>query len=87
MRACEDTMHVKLIGHFKPRITDIYLHIWCVHGRLYPHAPVISREHTHANARKNYVGKYGIICAWIEMHAAAADGGDDDEVKWDHPEG
>ena len=34
------TMRVELIGHFKPCMTDIYLHIWCAHGRLYPHAPV-----------------------------------------------
>ena len=35
-------MRVQLIGHFKPCITDIYLHIVArMHGRLYPHAPVV----------------------------------------------
>ena len=34
------TMRVELIGHLKTCMTDIYIHIWCAHGRLYPHAPV-----------------------------------------------
>ena len=34
------TMRVEFIGHLKTCMTDIYIHIWCAHGRLYPHAPV-----------------------------------------------
>ena len=33
-------MRAELIGHFKACMTEIYLHILCAHGRLYPHAPV-----------------------------------------------
>ena len=31
---------LELIWHFKPCVTEIYIHIRCAHGRLYPHAPV-----------------------------------------------
>ena len=34
------TMRVAIIGRFKPCMTEIHLHIWCAHGRFYPHAPV-----------------------------------------------
>ena len=49
-------MRVELSGHFKPCVTEIYLRIWCAHGRLYPHAPVHSLC-TH----------YGFLLIWAQI--------------------